>query len=62
MVAASPAVSTVPKDNAPLSSFSPDVRIGDLPELVADGAIHPHAATTAEDKGLVDAALSEQSP
>jgi hypothetical protein len=62
MVAASPAVSTVPKDNAPLSSFSPDVRIGDLPELVADGALHPHAATTAEEKGLVDAALSEQSP
>jgi hypothetical protein len=43
-------------------AFSPDVRIGDIPELVADGAIHPHPATTPAEQALVDAALSQHSP
>ena len=62
LVAASPALPTVDKSVAPLYDFSPDVRIGDLPELVADGAIHPHAATTPAEQALVDKALSQTSP
>jgi hypothetical protein len=62
LVAASPAFPTVDKSIAPLYDFSPDVRIGDLPELVADGAIHPHAATTPAEQALVDKALSQTSP
>jgi hypothetical protein len=62
LVAASPALATVDQSIAPLYPFSPDVRIGDIAELVADGAIHPHAATTPQDQALVDAALSQPSP
>ena len=62
LVAASPALPTVDKSIAPLYDFSPDVRIGDLPELVADGAIHPHAATTPAEQALVDKALSQTAP
>jgi hypothetical protein len=61
LVAASPSVSAIDQSNAPLS-FSPDVRIGDLAELVADGAIHPHPAATPEEQALVDAALSRPLP
>jgi hypothetical protein len=57
LVAASPATAAVPKGVTPLP-FSPDVNIGDLPELIADGAIHPHAATTPEEKSTVEAALA----
>ena len=62
LVAASPAVSTVAKDIAPIAPFSPDVRIGDLAELVTDGAIHPHAAATPAEQALVDTALKQTSP
>ena len=62
LVAASPAVSTVAGDIAPIAPFSPDVRIADLSELVADGAIHPHAATTPAEQTLVDTALRQTSP
>jgi len=61
MIAASPAFPTTDPSVSPLS-FSPDVRIGDIPELVADGAIHPHPATTSAEQALVDAALSKHSP
>lgn len=61
LVAASPAISTVNQAGAPLS-FSPDVRIGDLAELVADGAIHPRAATTADERALLEVALSQPPP
>jgi hypothetical protein len=62
LVAASPAIATVDQSIAPLYAFSPDVRIGDLAELVADGAIHPHAATTPEEQALVDNALTQPAP
>ena len=62
MVAASPRLATVDQCVAPLIDFSPDVRIGDLAELVADGAIHPHAAATPEDQALVDTALNDPCP
>jgi hypothetical protein len=42
--------------------FSPDVRILDIPELIADGAIHPHAAATPAEQAAVDAALSQPVP
>jgi hypothetical protein len=61
LIAASPALSTVEGGVAPLP-FSPDVRIVDLPELIADGAIHPHAATTPDELAVVDQALSEPVP
>ncbi len=61
LVAASPSLATINPSTAPLP-FSPDVRIGDLAELVADGAIHPRAAATPEDQALVDAALSQPPP
>jgi hypothetical protein len=61
LVAASPSLATINPSIAPLS-FSPDVRIGDLAELVADGAIHPRAAATPADQALVDAALSQPPP
>ena len=61
LVAASPTISTINQASAPLS-FSPDVRISDLAELVADGAIHPHLATTADEQALVEAALSQPPP
>ena len=62
LVAASPAVSTVARDIAPIAPFSPDVRIADIGELVADGAIHPRAASTPAEQALVDTALSQTSP
>lgn len=61
LVAASPAVPTLDPDIAPLV-FSPDVRLRDLPALVADGAIHPRPATTTAEQTLVDAALSQPPP
>ena len=61
LVAASPALSTVEGGVAPLA-FSPDVRIVDIPELIADGAIHPHAATTPGELAVVDQALSQPVP
>lgn len=62
LVAASPRVATVDQNIAPLFSFSPDVRIRDLAELVADGAIDPRQATTAAEQAQVDAALSQPAP
>lgn len=61
MVAASPSFPTTDPSVAPLA-FSPDVRIQDIPELIADGAIHPHPATTPAEQALVDAALSQHAP
>ena len=61
MIAASPAVTTFDPAIAPLS-FSPDVRLGDLAELVDDGAIHPRAAVTSEERTLVEEALSQLPP
>ena len=61
LVAASPTTATVDQSIAPLP-FSPDVRISDLAVLVADGAIHPRAATTPEEQALVDNALSQPPP
>ena len=61
LVAASPTLPTLNQAAAPLS-FSPDVRISDLAELVADGAIHPRPATTADEQALVEAALSQPPP
>ena len=37
--------------------FSPDVSVGDIAMLVADGAIVPRAPTTPEEVALVRAAL-----
>lgn len=62
LVAASPASSTVDATFAPLYPFSPDVTIGDLPELIADGAIHPHAPASPDEQALVDKALTRPSP
>jgi len=62
LVAASPRLATVDQNIAPLFSFSPDVRLRDLPELVADGAIHPRAAATPADQALVDSALAQPAP
>lgn len=42
--------------------FSPDVRIGDLDELVEDGAITPRAPATPEERALVDQALAQKDP
>jgi hypothetical protein len=61
LVAASPSFSTISPRIAPLP-FSPDIHIEDLPELVADGAIHPHPAVTPAEQALVDAALSQPAP
>ena len=61
LVAASPALSTVEGGVAPLP-FSPDVRIRDIPELIADGAIHPHAAAAPAEQAAVDQALSQPVP
>ncbi|MEP7115406.1 MAG: hypothetical protein ABI862_19240, partial [Ilumatobacteraceae bacterium] len=57
LVAASPSLPTVDPSIAPLQ-FSPDVRIGDLAELIADGAIHPRGAATPDEQALIDAALA----
>lgn len=61
LVDASPSLATVDQSIAPLP-FSPDVRIADLAELVADGAIHPRPAATPEEQALVDNALSQPTP
>lgn len=61
LVAADPAAATVNQAIAPLP-FSPDLRLSDLPRLVADGAIHPRPATTPEEQAKVAAALSQQPP
>jgi hypothetical protein len=61
LIAGSPAFSTVDRSNSPLP-FSPDLMIGDLPELIADGAIHPQAPATPDQQALVDAALNPPSP
>ncbi|MEY2523185.1 MAG: hypothetical protein QOJ66_1750 [Ilumatobacteraceae bacterium] len=61
LVAASPALATVEGGVGPLP-FSPDLRIIDIPELIADGAIHPHAATTPAEQAAVDQALSQPVP
>ena len=61
LIAASPALSTVEGGVAPLP-FSPDVRIVDIPELLADGAIHPHVAVTPEELAAVETALSQPVP
>ena len=61
LIAASPALSTVEGGVAPLP-FSPDLRILDIPELIADGAIHPHAAATPSEQAAVDQALSQPVP
>jgi hypothetical protein len=61
LIAASPALSTIEGGVAPLP-FSPDVRILNIPELIADGAIHPHAAATPAEQAAVDAALSQPVP
>jgi hypothetical protein len=42
--------------------FSPDLRIIDIPELIADGAIHPRPAATPAEQSAVDAALSQPVP
>ena len=62
LVAASPATSSVDPMVAPLFPQSPDVRLIDLPELIADGAIHPRAAATPEEQTLIDTALSQPAP
>ncbi|MEA3183758.1 MAG: hypothetical protein QOJ74_235 [Ilumatobacteraceae bacterium] len=61
LVAASPATATVDQSIAPLP-FSPDVRISDIAELVADGAIHPRAPASVLEQALVDNALSQPQP
>ena len=61
LVAASPDLPTVEGGVAPLP-FSPDLRIVDIPELIADGAIHPRAAATPAEQSAVDAALSQPVP
>jgi hypothetical protein len=61
LVAASPRTATVDQSIAPLD-FSPDVRIGDLAELIADGAIHPRLPATPDEQALVDNALSQPPP
>ena len=61
LIAASPALSGVEGGVAPLP-FSPDLRILDIPELIADGAIHPHGALTAADQAAIGQALSQPVP
>lgn len=61
LVAASNALPTVAGGVAPLP-FSPDLRIVDLSELIADGAIHPHTAATPAEQAAVDTALSQPVP
>jgi hypothetical protein len=61
LVAAAPEATTLNPSIAPLP-FSPDVRLGDIPRLVADGAIRPRAATTPAEQALVTAGLSQPPP
>jgi hypothetical protein len=62
LVAASPLLATVDQNIAPLYPASPDVRVGDIAELVDDGAIHPRPAVTPAEQALVDKALSQPAP
>jgi hypothetical protein len=59
LVSGSPALPAANPAVAPLFPNSPDVRIEDLPELVADGAIHPRPAMTPEEQASIDAALAQ---
>jgi hypothetical protein len=59
LVAASPLTPAADPMIAPLFPESPDVRLIDLPELVADGAIHPRPASTPEEQALVATALAQ---
>jgi hypothetical protein len=59
LIAGSPSMASIDKTVTPLP-FSPDLHIGDLPELIADGAIHPRPVTSPAEQALVDAALSPQ--
>lgn len=61
LVAASPKLATTNPLVAPVA-FSPDVRVSDIRGLVADGAIHPRAATTPAEQAQIDAALSQAPP
>jgi hypothetical protein len=56
LVAGSPERESVPLDRS-LSMFSPDVRLVDLPELVADGAITPTPPVTDSERTAVAQAL-----
>lgn len=57
LIAGSPGFATLDPNIAPLEP-SPDVHVGDLPELIAEGAIHPHVPASPGEQALVDAALS----
>jgi hypothetical protein len=59
LVAGSPATANADPRVAP-APFSPDVRVADLPTLVAGGAITPRPPATPQEQQLVDAALSQQ--
>ena len=61
MIAASPSKTTVNQELAPLW-FSPDVRLTDLAELIADGAIHPLQPTKPDEQAQVDKALTQPPP
>ena len=61
LVAGSEARNEVPPDRA-MSEFSPDVKVGDLDELVADGAITPKVPTTPEELAIVAKALGLSPP
>jgi hypothetical protein len=57
LVAGSPAASSTDPSVTPVP-FSPDVTIGDIPWLVAEGAITPRPVASAVEQALLDAALA----
>jgi hypothetical protein len=61
LIAGSPQFSTLDPSFMPLP-FSPDLHVGDLPVLIADGAIHPRAAATPEEQAVLDATLTPPPP
>ena len=61
LVAGSDARLEVPPDRS-MSTVSPDVRVGNLPELVADGAITPRTPTTEQERAVVAYALGVSVP
>ena len=61
LIAGSPQFTTVDPSLRPLP-FSPDLTIGDLSVLIADGAIHPRTAATPDDQALINAALAQPAP
>jgi len=61
LVAGSPERSTVDPDRW-MVDFSSDVRVGDLAEMVEDGAINPRAPRTAEERAIVAEALGLTTP